>query len=179
MKQGRRRSIGIWMVAAMAAVALSACTSAPVDSASASPVAPPTTASAAASSPASEPAESPDAEPVSAADAFRAWVATSRVPDAAAACAQLTPELAARMVAELNASGPFTVQSCEEMITATAELYRAAGQSADVDIEVQQETDTDATLFVTYLESGDCGTVVMTRSGTGWILTELSQECAA
>lgn len=163
------------MVAAAVAVVLSACTPAPVDSASASPVA----QSTAAPSTAPTPAETPDAATDSAADAFRAWVATSRVPDAAAACAQLTPELAARMVAELNARGPFAVQNCEEMITATAELYRATGQSAEVDIEVQQETDTDATLFVTYVGSGDCGTVVMTRSGTGWVLTELSQECAA
>jgi hypothetical protein len=82
------------------------------------------------------------------------------------------------MLAELNATGPLHAENCVEMITATAELYRAAGQSAEVDIVVQQETETDATLFVTYLATGDCGTVVMRRTGADWLITEASKECA-
>ena len=83
------------------------------------------------------------------------------------------------MIAELNEDGIIHVETCEEMITVAAELYRASGQSPEVDISVQHETDTDATLFVTYLATGDCGTVVMTRTGTDWIITDQSQECAA
>jgi len=113
----------------------------------------------------------------SASDAFLAWVEASRAPDVETACAGLSPELAARMIDELNAGGAVTVQTCEEMIAAAAELYRATGQSADVDISVQEETDTDATLFVTYLATGDCGTVVMNRASGGWIITDQSQEC--
>lgn len=127
----------------------------------------------------SPPPSAEEADPLGPVDTFLAWLEASRAPDVEKACAGLTEELAARMIAELNSSGPFQVTSCEEMITATAELYRAAGQSAEVDVTVQQESDTDATLFVTYVDSGDCGTVVMSRSATGWIITEQSEECPA
>jgi len=113
-----------------------------------------------------------------AADAFRAWLDISRIPDTAASCAALSPDLATRLVAELNERGPVHVSNCDEMIAVTAELYRALGQDAQVDISVRQETPTDATLFVTYLATGDCGTVVMTRPGTDWIITEQTRECA-
>jgi hypothetical protein len=63
------------------------------------------------------------------------------------------------------------------MIAATAELYRAVGDDGTVEVAVQDETATDATLFVTYTASGDCGTVVMHRTGTDWIITDESQEC--
>lgn len=116
--------------------------------------------------------------PPGAADAFRAWLDASRVPDTAASCAALSPELATRMVAELNERGPVHVSSCDDMIAVTAELYRALGQDAQVDIAVQHETATDATLFVTYLASGDCGTVVMTRPTSDWTITDQSRECA-
>lgn len=112
-------------------------------------------------------------------DSFLAWLEASRVPDVDAACDPLAPELVARMIAELSTSGMLQVETCAQMITATAELYRALGQSAEVDIAVQQETETDATLFVTYLASGDCGTVVMARTGAEWIITEQTEECAA
>lgn len=125
----------------------------------------------------------PDPDPATsrrlgAADAFRAWLDISRVPDTAASCAALSPELATRMIAELNERGPVHVSSCDEMIAVTAELYRALGQDAQVGVSVQQETATDATLFVTSLATGDCGTVVMTRAGTDWIITEQTRECA-
>lgn len=111
-------------------------------------------------------------------DGFLAWLDASRKPDAEAACRQLSPELVTRMLAELNAQSPVQAGTCEEMITTTAELYRATGQDPAVDVAVQEETATAATLFVTYLASGDCGTVVMQRPGADWIITELSQECA-
>jgi hypothetical protein len=111
-------------------------------------------------------------------ESFRAWLEASRKPDADAACAQLTPALQERMITELNASGVSAVTTCAEMITATAELYRALAQSAEVDVTVESETSADATLFVTYVDSGDCGTVVMEKSAARWMITELSQECA-
>ena len=120
----------------------------------------------------------PEANPaVGASEAFRAWLAASRVPDVETACAGLSPDLAARMIAEINATLPTTVQNCEQMIAAAAELYRAVDANADVELAVQSETATDATLFVTYLGTGDCGTVVMKRAGTDWIITDESREC--
>ncbi|WKK72653.1 hypothetical protein Q0F99_06890 [Rathayibacter oskolensis] len=171
----RRRMTGVLGLAVLATFAVTACTTSPVDSGGeASAVSSATSAAAPAASEAPEPEPEQSAE-----DGFRDWLAASRAPDAASACAGLSPELAARMVAEMNDTGPLHVESCDAMITATAELYRATGQSAEVDIAVQQETATDATLFVTYLASGDCGTVVMTRPATSWIITEQSEECAA
>lgn len=125
----------------------------------------------------------PDAEEttspaVSASEGFLTWLESSRLPDADDACDRMTPELVEKMIAELNTSWGTAVDSCEEMVTATAELYRSLDQSAEVDISVQEETATDATLFVTYLQSGDCGTIVMTRGSGPWVITELSQECA-
>ena len=137
--------------------------------------------SASVSQPTTSPSRNPDSgqEPVQgAAEGFSAWLAASRVPDVDTACAGLAPQLVQRMIAELNANAGVNVSTCEEMIAATAQLYKAAGQDASVDIAVQHETATDATLFVTYGASGDCGTVVMNRPGTEWIITEQSQECA-
>lgn len=128
---------------------------------------------------ATQAAEPPAAESQSATDGFREWLDASRLPDVDIACARLTPDLVTRMIAELESHGMTGISSCEQMITATADLYRSLGQSAEVDIAVQTETATDATLFVTYLASGDCGTVVMERRGTEWILTDQSMECGA
>ena len=109
---------------------------------------------------------------------FRAWLELSRLPDAPGACALMTPALIERRLAEAAAGGmPFG--SCEEFVTVTAEAYRAVGDDATVSIEVREETATDATLFVTYVASGKCGTVVMERGGDDWILTEQSEVCAA
>ncbi|MCI2957931.1 hypothetical protein MN032_09525 [Agromyces atrinae] len=161
------RTIGVLA----AALTLGACSTADVE---ASPTAPAPTSEA----PSATPTPSPEPEASSATDGFLAWLDASRLPDADNACARMTPELAEKMIAELNASWGSSVDSCDEMIVATAELYRSLDQSAEVDIAVQAETATDATLFVTYVQSGDCGTVVMTRGSGAWILTELSQECA-
>lgn len=158
----------IWAgLVAIAAGVLSGCSAAPADPAS-------ETVATQSIAPTQEPTQSGS----SATQGFREWLAASRAPDPALACGRLSPALSERMVAEINATGPAHVENCEQMITATAALYRAAGQSAEVDIDVRHETATDATLFVTYAGSGDCGTVVMKRSGTTWMLTEQSEECA-
>lgn len=153
-----------------AALLLTACTSAP---------SPPTDASSEVSSPAPPAAAVPAASDTPAdgpVESFRAWFADTRTPDPAAACAALAPALAERMLAELAQNG-LSVSTCEEMIQTTSQLYRATGQSADVDVDVQSETATDATLFVTY-GGDDCGTVVMHRDATRWIITDESRECA-
>lgn len=168
-------------IAVLAILAVSGCVPTPADppSATSTPAATSTESATPAPAP-TEAAPPPEEQPTgqSAADGFRAWLAVSRAPDAAAACAGLAPELATRMVDEMNATGPIPVESCEQMISTTAELYRATGQSTDVDIAVEQETESAATLFVTYLSSGDCGTVVMELTGTEWILTDQSKGCA-
>jgi hypothetical protein len=156
-----------------AGLMVSACAPSPAPQRTPGPTA---AATPSASTESSTPEPTPQTGPV---ESFLAWIEASRAPDTEKACAGLTPELADRMIAELNSSGPVQVTSCAEMISATAELYRALGQSAEVDVTVQEQTDTDAKLFVTYLASGDCGTVVMERSATEWIINELSEECAA
>lgn len=162
------------MTLAAAALMLTACTAAP--SAPAEPADSPSAVSTEAPSATPAPAASADAAdgPV---ESFRAWFEATRTPDPAAACAALSPALAERMLAELNQNG-LALTTCEEMIQATSELYRATSQSADVDVQVQSETATDATLFVTYGASGDCGTVVMHRDAASWIITDESRECA-
>lgn len=121
------------------------------------------------------PTEEPLSDPV---ESYLAWLTASRTPNVQAACAALAPTLVTRMIAELNATMPTPVNSCEEMITETAALYRAVGDDAAVDVTVESETSTDAILFVTYLSAGDCGTVAMTRRNSDWIITDQSQECA-
>lgn len=172
------RATALIGIAAAAALLLSACTAHPHEESPRAAVPNGATAQKAEGA-ATQPATETPPPPQGAADAFRAWLDESRIPDAAASCAALSPELATRMIAELNARGPIRVSSCDEMIAVTAELYRALDQDASVDISVQQETATDATLFVTYLATGKCGTVVMTRPASDWIITEQSQECAA
>lgn len=158
---------------AAAALVLTACTAA--QNGPAEPADSPNTVSTEAPSATPAPAASADAAggPV---ESFRAWFEATRTPDTAAACAALSPALAERMLAELNQNG-LALSSCEEMIQTTSELYRATGQNAQVDVDVQSETATDATLFVTY-SGGDCGTVVMHREATRWIITDESRECA-
>lgn len=155
---------------ALAAVVLSGCAPA------ASEATP--TPSAPAAVETSTPTPEPTVEPVGAEQGFRTWLELSRIPDAPAACALMTPALIEKMLAEVAASG-MPMSSCEEMIALTAEAYRATGTDAEVSIAVQEETATAATLFVTYVSSGKCGTVVMERAGDDWILTEQSEVCGA
>nr|WP_156153129.1 hypothetical protein [Microbacterium oxydans] len=161
------------MMLVTAGLMVSACAPTPSPQVTPDPTAA-ATPSASADSSTPEPTAQPG--PV---ESFLAWIDASRAPDVEKACAGLTPELADRMIAEMNSSGPVHVTDCAGMITATAELYRALGQSAEVDVTVQEQTDSAATLFATYVDSGDCGTVVMERSASGWIINELSEECAA
>lgn len=161
---------------AIGAILMSGCTPTPAGESAADE---PPVKDAAADAPA--PSATPDMPPtpeVNATESFLAWLEASRVPETDAACAQLTPKLVDRMLTEMQSEGFAEVSTCEEMITVTAELYRAFDQSADVDVAVQSETVTDAVLFVTYLASGDCGTVVMERAASTWVLTELTEECA-
>lgn len=172
-----RKRLAASMVVAVLALTASACAALPATSPAASN-APADTPSPSTSDVIVTPDPQASEQPqTGAADAFRAWVEASRIPDVEAACAGLAPDLQARMIAELNAGGVTGVETCEQMITAAAELYRAVGDDGSVDITVQQETATDATLFVTYAASGDCGTVVMSRAGTDWIITDESREC--
>ncbi|MFD5226713.1 hypothetical protein ACFWHT_13945 [Microbacterium sp. NPDC058342] len=126
------------------------------------------------------PSTSPSSSPTPDGDAttsFLAWLDASRIPDIGAACAPLAPALVDRMLAEMRSDGFPDVSTCDEMITLSAELYRAFDQSAEVEIDVQSETASDAILFVTYLANGDCGTVVMERPAATWIITEQTEGC--
>lgn len=106
--------------------------------------------------------------------AFRTWLAASREPDTDVACGYLTDELVDRMLAELEAGG-IPVDSCAEMMSTTAALYKAVGDTGEVEIRTLSETETDAVLDVTYL-GGDCGTVALQRTEADWIITEQTEE---
>ncbi|CAM5791482.1 hypothetical protein [Cellulomonas persica] len=106
--------------------------------------------------------------------AFRTWLTASRSADAATACAYLTPALAQRMVDELAAGLP-GISDCASMVEFTAGLYAAVGQSAEVEVELVEQTDEHAVLDVTYA-SGDCGTVVLVPGTGHWVLDERSEE---
>lgn len=162
------------MTLAAAALVLTACTAAPDEPDEPAGSSRPIASQAPSTTPAPAASDGTADGPV---ESFRAWFEATRTPDPAAACAALSPALAERMLAELNQNG-LALTTCEEMIQATSELYRSTGQSADVDVDVRSETATDATLFVTYGASGDCGTVVMHRDAASWIITDESRECA-
>lgn len=110
-------------------------------------------------------------------EAFRTWLEASREPDPEAACGAMTDEVVEQAIAEMEAEGWPEIASCEELIEVTAALYEAAGYSTGATVEVIEATDTDAELFVTYHDSGECGTVVMAWQGGRWMITEQSQEC--
>lgn len=135
--------------------------------------------------PADAPAEAADASEqpdsslsddsrISPEQAFRAWLAASRVPDTDIACDYLSDALVERMLAEMAAEG-IPVTSCAEMITATAALYKAFGDAGEVEVDTLSETETDALLHVTYL-SGDCGSVALERNVADWTITEQSED---
>lgn len=125
-----------------------------------------------------EPSSTPSSESgPDATTSILTWLEASRAPDVEAACAALAPELVDRMIDEMRSDGFPEVSTCEGMVTVTAELYRAFDQTAEVTVDVQSETESDAVLFVTYVESGDCGTVVMERSAAAWIITEQTEAC--
>jgi|SRR5690606_10302944 len=128
------------------------------------------------------PAASPEATPTSAdastahsaEDAFRTWLAASREPDTTVACAYLNEALTERMLSEMRASG-FPVTDCADMIATTADIYRTTGATADVDIDVLEESSAGTLLFVRYA-AGSCGRVELVPSGADWIITENSEE---
>lgn len=164
------------VVALLASTALlvAGCTSTPGSEPSSSPTPSVATSSEPPSAPPSQPAAA-DSGPV---EAFRTWLAASREPDTDTACGMMTDALVERMIAELAATG-VSVSDCAEMISSTAALYSGLGIGAEVDITVQEETEDSATLFVVYAADGDCGTAVLQHDADGWVINELSQECAA
>ena len=87
----------------------------------------------------------------------------------------LSDALVERMLAEMEAGG-MPISDCEAMITTTAELYAALGQSAEVGIETVAEAESTAELFVTYTGGSNCGRVVLEHAGADWIITENSEE---
>lgn len=111
-------------------------------------------------------------------EAFRSWLTASREPATDVACDYLADELVEKMLTQMRERGYPPVSGCAELTTMTAELYRSLGVSADVVIDVVHETHTTAELFVTYVDSGECGTVAMRRTTSGWLITEQSEECA-
>ncbi|WP_336708620.1 hypothetical protein [Oerskovia sp. USHLN155] len=179
-------------VAALALAALTACAggastgastrtdaSAPARGGTGSAHSPTVTAPAAPPAPAPAP-ESPDAPPTPQSaeapeDAFRAWLAASRVPDVETACGYLAPALADRMVAEMTAQGWPGITDCASMITTTAALYAAVGDVAQVEVTVREERP-DATVLAVAYAGGDCGTAVMAPAGSTWVVTEQSEE---
>ncbi|MFK4729900.1 hypothetical protein ROT00_09455 [Agromyces mediolanus] len=162
-----RRAIRPLAVGALLAGILSGCTAAPTDDANPAASTPVASTPAASPPPAASTGETPE-------ESFRAWLAASREPDAGTACSYLSDGLVERMLAELAANG-IAVDGCAEMITTTAELYAAIGESPDAEVETISETADRAELFVTYA-SADCGTVVLVPEGARWILTEHSEE---
>ncbi|MFC4139391.1 MULTISPECIES: hypothetical protein [unclassified Microbacterium] len=106
--------------------------------------------------------------------AFRTWLAASREPDAAVACSYLTDGLIERMLAEMKASG-LPAADCVEMIESTAALYKATGQSQDVEVDTVSATAEAAELRVAY-DGGSCGRVVMERETSRWVMNEYSEE---
>ncbi|MDR2996746.1 MAG: hypothetical protein LBU78_01340 [Microbacterium sp.] len=124
--------------------------------------------------PRSTPAVSAPAEEQTPELAFHTWLTASREPDAAVACSYLTDALVDRMLAEMKASG-LPAADCAEMIESTAALYKATGQSADVEIDTVSVTADSAELSVAYV-SGSCGSVVMERANAQWIMNEYSEE---
>ncbi len=112
-------------------------------------------------------------------DAYLAWLAASRQPDAKLACSMMSDALIERMLAEMSESLGATFGSCEEMITVTAAAYAAVGSSAEVEVTVVSESENEATLFSRYVDSGKCGTIVLERSADTWVMNEQSEECVA
>lgn len=122
------------------------------------------------------PSEDVRATPV---ESYLAWLAASREPDAALACSLMSDELQKRMISEFSASLGTQFPDCNTMITTTAAMYTATGASAEVTVEVVSETASEATLFSTYIGTGKCGTIHLTSTHDGWMLTEQSEGCVS
>lgn len=120
------------------------------------------------------PADDADLGPV---ETYLAWLEASRIPDVDEACGYLSDELIDRMLAEMAANGYAGIEDCAQMTQMTADLYRTFNQGAEVDVRVVEENQDDATLFVTYVDSGECGTIVLSRKTGRWIITEQSEGC--
>ncbi|MCM0638464.1 hypothetical protein [Cellulomonas wangsupingiae] len=173
----RRRRRSSAAAALVLAVGVTACvgTEAGTDGTAPSAPTPAPSASASAAPPVAAPAR-PTTVGSGPEDSFRAWLAASREPAAATACAYMTPVLAQRMVDEVTAIGFPGITDCEGLIEMTAGLYAAVGQSSEATVDLVEQTPEHAVLDVVYAEGSSCGRVVL-RPGPGhWVLDERSQE---
>lgn len=161
----------LFVALAVAGVALSSCTSTVASESPATVTESPSPHG----SPSATATPVPDSGPV---EAFRAWWTAVRSADTVAACGVLTPDLQERMLTEYTTTTGLTVADCAALVRQTSTLYAAAGMSPDVDVAVVAEQSDEAVLDVTYA-SGDCGTVHLSHTTGRWMLTDLSQECAA
>lgn len=107
---------------------------------------------------------------------FLTWLAASRAPDPATACAYMTPELAQRMVDDVTAQGFPGITDCPSLITMTAGLFAMAGQAPQTTVEVREESADRAVLHATYVAGKSCGLVVLVPGEGHWLLSERSQE---
>lgn len=171
----RTRSVAPTLCAVIA-LTLAGCASAAEPPRTAETPAPSATPTAALS--ASATAAQDEAAHVTPVEAYLDWLTASRKPDAARACALMSEDLQKRMISEFAATLGSSFPDCESMIATTAAMYAATGASADVDVKVVSETASEATLFSTYIGSGKCGTIHLTSTNDGWILTEQSEGCA-
>lgn len=146
-------------------------TSAPPTTAAASPTVPVPTTQA----PPTEAAPAAPADDGGPEASFHTWLAASRAPDAATACAYMTPGLTQRMLDEIGASFP-GLTDCASMIELTAAFYAASGQSAQTVVELREQTDDRAVLHVTYAAGSSCGLVVLQPGDGHWLLDERSEE---
>lgn len=166
------------------AVALTGCTAPDADSPDVGDAPTPTVAetmaavpepgsTSAAGTTAPEPEDEQAQDPI---DSYLAWLEASRIPDARLACSYFTPELSDRVVAEARTEG-WDVDSCEELTETSAELYRTFGVDADVEIDVVEQSADEAVLFVTYVSTQECGTVVMEPERHRWIMNHQTEGC--
>ena len=173
----RMRAVSAAIIVA-AAVALTGC------GAGAAPSEPGSGPAAVSAAPSATAEDAPQEETAASAamspsETFLAWLEASRVPEPEQACAYLDDALIERMIAEFEADWGQDPGGCEGLTELSAQLYASFGQSAEVSIDVVSETAERAELFVTYLGSGDCGTVVMEPVAAGWIMTEQTEGCDA
>lgn len=110
-------------------------------------------------------------------ETFLAWLDASRIPEPDVACGYMSDELIDKMIDEFVANYGQDPGGCEGLTRLTAELYETFDQSAEVSIDVVSENETHAVLHVNYLENGDCATVAMENTGSGWIMTDQTTSC--
>lgn len=126
-----------------------------------------------------EPSDQPSTELMGPVETYLAWLEASREPEASVACGYLTDELQERMLDEFAATyGADEVSTCEDLTVMTAQMYAAFQQSDEVDVQILEHNEETATLFVTYVDTGECGTIAMHRIPAGvWMINAMSEAC--